>query len=60
MELEYHDITYKELEELRQNSLVRLNATNKIKATSKFVILDETQEIINWMTKLLPLGSDKE
>ena len=60
MEREYHDITYKELEELRQNSLVRLNATNKIEATSKLVALDETQEIINWMTKLLPLGSDKE
>ena len=60
MEREYHDITYKELEELRQNSLVRLNTTNKIEATTKFIALDETQEIINWMTKLLPLGSDKE
>ena len=60
MEREYHDITYKELEELRQNSLLRLNTSHKIEATSKFVAPDEAQEIINWMTKLLPLGSDTE
>ena len=51
MKREYYDISYKELEELRQTFLCRLNAIDKIKATSKFVALDKTQGILNWMTK---------
>ena len=56
----YHGISFEGLEELRRIFLFRLSCSDMIQTKSKFVALDETRGILNWIIKLLTLGSDKE
>ena len=59
-ERECMDISYVRLEELTRNSLVRLKSAEDDNKIANLFALDKAQEIINWLTKVIPLGSDKD
>jgi hypothetical protein len=60
IEQEYGTISYKDLEQMRQNSYVRFNQNDFSDNSNTFycVALDECQEIINSWTKKIPMGND--
>jgi hypothetical protein len=60
IEQEYGTISYKDLEQMRQNSYIRFNENDCTNISNKFycVALDECQEIINSWTKKLPMRND--
>ena len=61
IEIEHGNIAFSELEEIRLNSYVRCNSGNdRDRRRHKKIVLDECQEINNWLTTNLPLSTDQD
>ena len=61
IESEHGNISCSELEVIRLNAFVRYSTGNDNDGRKhNKIALDECQEMVNWLTKKLPLSSDQE